>query len=69
MANETVLVVDDGKDNREFLVEYVLGPHGFRYLLAKNGEEGLRLALKHQPDIILLDLQMPKLTGDRKSVV
>lgn len=63
MANETVLVVDDGKDNREFLVEYVLGPHGFRYLLAKNGEEGLRLALKHQPDIILLDLQMPKLTG------
>ncbi|MDQ7037112.1 MAG: response regulator [Anaerolineae bacterium] len=63
MAKETVLVVDDGKDNRDFLVEYVLEPHGFRHLTAKDGEEGLKLAVQHKPDLILLDLQMPRMNG------
>lgn len=63
MAEETVLVVDDGKDNRDFLVEYVLEPNGFSYLTAKDGEEGLNLAIQHKPDLILLDLQMPRLNG------
>ncbi|MDQ7026156.1 MAG: adenylate/guanylate cyclase domain-containing protein [Anaerolineae bacterium] len=63
MAKETVLVVDDGKDNRDFLVEYVLEPHGFRHLTAKDGEEGLKLAVQHKPDLILLDLQMPSMNG------
>lgn len=63
MANETILVVDDGQDNREFIVEYVLQPNGFKPLTARDGEEGLRLALEHEPDLILLDIQMPKLTG------
>ena len=63
MANETVLVVDDGQDNREFIVEYVLEPNGFKYLTAKDGEEGLRMAIEHEPDLILLDLQMPRLSG------
>jgi class 3 adenylate cyclase/DNA-binding response OmpR family regulator len=63
VAEETILVVDDGQDNREFLVEYVLKPNGFKFLTAKDGEEGLKMALRHKPDLILLDLQMPKLTG------
>ncbi|MEO1164602.1 MAG: adenylate/guanylate cyclase domain-containing protein [Chloroflexota bacterium] len=63
MADETILIVDDGEDNRDFIIEYVLEPHGFAYLTAKDGEEGLVKALKHKPDLILLDLQMPKLTG------
>ena len=36
---------------------------GFSILEAKNGEEGLALALKNQPDIILLDIVMPKMDG------
>jgi class 3 adenylate cyclase/FixJ family two-component response regulator len=63
VAEETVLVVDDGKDNRDFLVEYVLEPNGYKHLTAKDGEEGLNLAIQHRPDLILLDLQMPRLNG------
>jgi class 3 adenylate cyclase/DNA-binding response OmpR family regulator len=63
VASETILIVDDGQDNREFIIEYVLKPHGFKYLTARDGEEGLRMALKHDPDLILLDLQMPRLNG------
>ena len=63
MQNETVLIVDDGKDNREFLVEYVLKPNGFSTLQAADGLEGLQMAMKHKPDLILLDFQMPRLNG------
>lgn len=63
MAGETILIVDDGQDNREFIIEYVIQPNNFEYLSAKDGEDGLRKAIQHQPDLILLDLQMPKLTG------
>ncbi len=63
MSGETILVVDDGQDNREFLVEHVLAPNGFRYLLARDGVEGLQMALKHRPDLILLDMNMPRMDG------
>jgi class 3 adenylate cyclase/DNA-binding response OmpR family regulator len=63
MQNEIVLIVDDGKDNREFLVEYVLKPNGFDTLQASDGVEGLQMAFKHKPDLILLDYQMPRLSG------
>lgn len=63
MANELILVVDDGKDNREFIIEYVLEPNGFRYMEGRDGAEGLDLALKNKPDLILLDLEMPRLKG------
>lgn len=65
MADETILVVDDGKENREFIVEYVLEPNGFRYLTAGDGLEGLQLAVEHRPDLMLLDLEMPRLRGDQ----
>lgn len=63
MSGETILVVDDGKENREFVVEYVLQPNGFEYLTARDGQEGLEMAVQHRPDLILLDLQMPRLDG------
>lgn len=63
MQKETVLIVDDGKDNRQFLVEYVLRPNGFNTLEAADGLEGLNMALAHRPDLILLDFQMPRLNG------
>jgi len=61
--SETILVVDDGKDNRDFLAQHVLTPNGFQYMLAKDGAEGLQLALQERPDLILLDFQMPRLNG------
>lgn len=63
MSGEKILVVDDGQDNRDFLVEHVLTPNGFQYLLARDGLEGLQMALRDRPDLILLDMNMPRMDG------
>lgn len=63
MAGETILVVDDSKPTRDFVVDYVLKPNGYAPLTARDGEEGLRVALSKLPDLIILDLEMPKLGG------
>ncbi|MBI5958388.1 MAG: response regulator [Chloroflexi bacterium] len=65
MSNQqvTVLVADDGREIREFVVNSILRPNGFIPLIARDGVEALDLAQKHQPDLILLDLQMPRMDG------
>ena len=63
MAGETILVVDDDRDNREYLCEYILRPAGYETISAYNGELGLALALREKPDLMVLDLRMPKMTG------
>lgn len=63
MAEETILIIDDGRENREFIVKYILEPAGFNSLTARDGQEGLEMALEQRPDLILLDLQMPRLDG------
>jgi len=61
--NLRVLVVDDSPDIREFVSEYILKPRGFRVETARDGADGLRKALSQPPDLILMDVEMPKLTG------
>jgi len=63
VAGERVLVVDDRKDNIEFVVDYILKPNGYKALTAKDGQEGLRKALTENPDLIIMDNNMPKMTG------
>lgn len=63
MAGEKVLVVDDRDDSLQFLTEYILEPNGYEYIIAKDGETGLRKALTENPDLIIMDLKMPKMTG------
>ena len=63
MSGERILVVDDGRENREFVVEYILRPYGFQASVARDGREGLEKALAERPDLILLDLQMPRMDG------
>ena len=63
MAGEKILIADDDIRNVEFLRDSLLGPGGYTTLCAANGEEALRLALGQEPDLILLDLQMPKMDG------
>ena len=63
MADETILIVDDDLRNVEFLRDSLLIPGGYTALCAVDGEEALDLALTHQPDLIILDLQMPKMDG------
>ncbi len=57
-----VLVVEDELAMRNVL-KNSLERHGYRVLLAMDGEEGLARALKEEPDLILLDVMMPKLSG------
>lgn len=63
MAGERILVVDDAVDMREFLVEYVLEPNGYQWVVAEDGQRGLDLVTAEPPDLILLDLQMPRMDG------
>jgi len=62
VPKETILIVDDEVDLLE-LIEYNLKKAGYNVLKAENGPEGLRLARKHHPDLILLDIMMPRMTG------
>lgn len=63
MANERVLVIDDGKDIRDFVVNYILIPNGYEVLVARDGAEGVRKAIRENPDFIITDMQMPRMTG------
>ena len=57
-----ILIVDDELLNRE-LLETMLGAYGYTTVTASNGLKALEQAQKHQPDLILMDIRMPKLDG------
>jgi signal transduction histidine kinase/CheY-like chemotaxis protein len=61
-ARKTVLIVDDDRSHLD-LVEQVLSPLGFTVFLAVNGPDCLEMAQRCHPDIVLLDLAMPGMTG------
>lgn len=61
-VKKTVLVVEDEAALRTALVAMV-GDAGFEMLEAANGKEGLEIALKKHPDLILIDLMMPVMNG------
>ena len=62
MANEKILVVDDEADICE-LVEYNLAKNGYRTSSAHTGEKALREARSGSPDLIILDLMLPGVSG------
>lgn len=59
---KTVLVVEDEQEIRDLLAHY-LRKEGFRPLVAADGEAGLALARAERPDMILLDIMLPKMDG------
>lgn len=58
----TILVADDEDDVRD-LVVYRLSRSGYDIVEARDGEEALRLAAEHAPDLAVLDVMMPKING------
>jgi CheY-like chemotaxis protein len=62
MPEKTVLVIDDSATIRK-LVDSHLSPAGYRVVLAPSAEAGIELANEIQPDLILLDHQLPGTTG------
>lgn len=59
---KTILVVDDEPAIRD-LLKYNLEREGYRIIEASDGIEGINVALEQKPDIILLDIMLPKLDG------
>lgn len=57
-----ILIVEDNQANMELMV-YLLTAFGHQPLLAHDGEQGVALALSELPDLIICDLQLPKLDG------
>lgn len=62
IQNSKILIVDDEPDILEF-IWYNLSKEGFEVQTAKNGEEALLVAEEFGPDLILLDIMMPKMGG------
>ncbi len=64
-AVKTILIVDDEPHIRALLEETLeeFADNGVRILVASDGAEGLELALAYKPDLILLDVMMPKMNG------
>ena len=66
MKNRTktkILIIDDELWQHQALVD-MLRADGYNIILANGGAEGLELAEKHEPDLILLDIYMPDISGD-----
>jgi two-component system, cell cycle response regulator DivK len=62
MANELVLIVEDNEKNRR-LVRDALHFKGYRTIEAVTGEDGVRLARAERPALVLMDIQLPGLSG------
>lgn len=61
-TQKTILIIEDEKSLRGAVVD-ILRMKNFLTLEAKNGKEGVKLALEKRPDLILLDLIMPEMDG------
>src|SRR5512138_531075 len=62
MSDEKILLVEDSPLNRR-LIEAVLKPRGYRLLVAEDGQQGIDLAVAELPDLILMDVQLPGVSG------
>lgn len=62
MTSEKILVVDDEPPIQK-LLEIALENQGYQVLQAENGKTGLAMAASHQPDLILLDIGLPDMSG------
>jgi len=63
MAGETILVVDDDETLSQLLENHILNRLGYAVINALDGRQGLQLAQECQPDLILLDMNMPRMSG------
>jgi len=60
--SQTILIVEDNENNRS-LFQDILTFHGYEVAIARDGREGVDLARKLMPDLILMDIQMPGMDG------
>jgi PAS domain S-box-containing protein len=63
MAGEKILIVDDKIEVAQFCDEYLFRPNGYESLVAQDGRQGLEMALKEDPDLMILDFKLPGMSG------
>jgi len=59
---EKILIVEDNPQNMKLLL-MTLRPHGYVLLEAEDGQEALDIAVRDKPDLIIMDIQLPKVSG------
>ena len=62
MANELILIVEDNEHNQK-LASDVLRFKGYRVLVAPTAEDGIPMALREKPDLVLMDIHLPGMNG------
>lgn len=60
--SKTILLIEDNEQN-QYLLTFLLEQHGYRVLLASDGARGIEAAKSAQPNLILLDIQLPLMDG------
>lgn len=58
----TILIVEDNELNMK-LFHDLLEAHGYKTLQTRNGIDAIAIARKHQPDLIVMDIQLPEVSG------
>ena len=61
-SGKSVLIVEDNELNMK-LFHDLLGAHGYKTILTRNGLDALELARQHRPNLILMDIQLPEISG------
>lgn len=62
MTNKRILVVEDNPDNMTLIVDVLQSLH-YDVLRATDGEQGVSMTVTEQPDLVLMDLSLPKMDG------
>ena len=62
MSQKTILYVEDNEFNRQ-IVRDLLARTSYRLIEANDGEAGVAMALQEPPDLVLMDIQLPKISG------
>jgi two-component system, cell cycle response regulator DivK len=57
-----ILIVEDN-DTNLYLVSFILEKSGYRIIVAKNGVTAVEMAIKQRPDLIIMDIQLPDISG------
>jgi two-component system cell cycle response regulator DivK len=62
MRQNVILSAEDNAANRR-IIRDLFGKHGYRVIEATNGQEAMAIAKRERPDVILMDIQLPKMSG------
>lgn len=57
-----ILVIEDNETNI-YLMKFMLEKHNFEVIVAKDGSRGIEMAKQEKPDLIIMDIQLPKIDG------